>query len=226
MIVVFDICFYNDKFYTVGGVFESWASDSASYYITSKKKFVENSNNTIDCMMRCLSLIELYSIDSIIINDFVWFSKDGKELVKSIGAKLNDCIRNAYGIDIDVVGISENKPNIKIPNCFEVMYGIEKKKALFITCSNVNYTEYYSTLVSRMDDDDAMPTMLKLVHDKATRLKDCDMEEKEEPVSSIGLDMSDLDKWAEEAFSIPNAEDAIDKFVASTKEKGFEYEKR
>ena len=40
-----------------------------------------------------------------------------EELVKSIGAKLNDCIRNAYGIDIDVVGISENKPNIKIPNC-------------------------------------------------------------------------------------------------------------
>jgi hypothetical protein len=73
-----------------------------------------------------------------------------------------------------------------------------------------------------MHGDYRIPTILKLVDTKTREFKS-KIDKEEEADSSIGLDLSDLDKWAEEAFSKENVEKALDAWIADTEKNGFRH---
>lgn len=207
MIIAFDTYYYEGYSYTVGGVFESWTSSDVSYYVTSRRECIDAEYKSgelykreLPCIMECLSLVNLDSIDTIIIDGYVWLSEDGKELTKGLGARLDDAIQRVHCSVKNIVGIAKNPYHVKIPNCFEVKHGLESEKPLYVTCSNTDYAEHYSVLVSRMHGDYRIPTILKLVDTKTRELKSVEIEE-EMDNAPIGLDLSDLDEWAEETFS-------------------------
>lgn len=207
MIIAFDTYYYEGYSYTVGGVFESWTSSDVSYYVTSRRECIDAEYKSgelykreLPCIMECLSLVNLDNIDTIIVDGYVWLSEDGKELTKGLGARLDDAIQRVHCSVKNIVGIAKNPYHVKIPNCFEVKHGLESEKPLYVTCSNTDYAEHYSVLVSRMHGDYRIPTILKLVDTKTRELKNVEIEE-EMDNAPIGLDLSDLDEWAEETFS-------------------------
>lgn len=229
MIIAFDTYYYEGYSYTVGGVFESWSSSEVSYYVTSKRQCIDAEYKSgelykreLPCIMQCLSMVNLDNIDTIIVDGFVWLSEDGKELTKGLGARLNDAIKNLYKVDKNIVGIAKNPYHVEIPICYRVKHGIESDKPLYVTCSDTAYSEYYAILVNKMHGDYRIPTILKLVDTKTREFKSkINKEEEETPQSEapIGLDMSDLDKWAEEAFSTANVEKAIGKWMTESEKK-------
>lgn len=233
MIIAFDTYYYNGYSYTVGGVFESWSSSDVSYYVTSKRECIDAEYKSgelykreLPCIMQCLSMVNLDNIDTIIVDGFVWLSEDGIELSKGLGARLNDAIQRIHGTMKTIVGIAKNPYHVKIPSCIEVKHGLESEKPLYVTCSELGYAEYYATLVSRMHGDYRIPTILKLVDTKTREFKskiekEDDEDEISESSSPIGLDLSDLDKWAEETFSKPNVDKAIESWMAETEKNGF-----
>ena len=232
MIIAFDTYYYNGYSYTVGGVFESWASSDVSYYVTSKRMCIDAEYKSgelykreLPSIMQCLSMVNLDNIDTIIVDGYVWLSEDGKELTKGLGARLDDSLQHLRNATKNIVGIAKNPYHVKIPNCFEIKHGLESDKPLYVTCSNPDYAEHYSVLVSRMHGDYRIPTILKLVDTKTREFKNKSEDEDNELFgynnSPIGLDMSDLDKWAEEAFSKPNLERAMDAWIADTEKNGF-----
>ena len=217
MIIAFDTYYYDGYSYTVGGIFESWASNNASYYVTSKRKCTDAEYDSgelykLSCIMQCISMIKLDNIDAIIINGFAWLSDDGKELVKGLGAKLFNSIKVIYGNEIDVIGISKSKYHVQIPNCLEVTHGIECKVPLYITCSNIENTNHYSVLVSRMHGDFRIPTILRLIDTKARELKG-----EREKTNEIGMDFTDLDEWADRELKLSN----FNEWMKETEKNGF-----
>jgi hypothetical protein len=135
-------------------------------------------------------------------------------------------LQHLHNTKKDIVGIAKNPYHVKIPNCFEVKHGLESEKPLYVTCNNIDYVEHYSILVSRMHGDYRIPTILKLVDTKTREFKNKSEDEDNELYhgdSTIGLDLSDLDKWAEEAFSKPNMDKALDAWIADTEKNGFRY---
>lgn len=229
MIIAFDTYYYNGYSYTVGGVFDSWACNDVSYYVTSKRMCIDAEYKSgelykreLPAIMQCLSMVNLDSIDTIVVDGFVWLSEDGKELTKGLGARLDDEIQRKYCTLKNIVGIAKNPYHTKIPHCIEVKHGLESEKPLYITCNDVENTKYYATLIKRMHGDYRIPTILKLVDTKTREFKS-KIDKEEETDSSIGLDLSDLDKWAEEAFSKENVEKALDAWIADTEKNGFRY---
>lgn len=229
MIIAFDTYYYEGYSYTVGGVFESWSSSDVSYYVTSKRECIDAEYKSgelykreLPCIMQCLSMVNLDNIDTIIVDGFVWLSEDGKELTKGLGARLDDAIQQLYCSIKSIIGIAKNPYHVKIPNCIEVKHGLESEKPLYVTCNNADYVNHYATLVSRMHGDYRIPTILKLVDTKTREFKNkIEKEETKifEPSAPIGLDMSDLDKWAEEAFSMPNVERALEAWTSESEKK-------
>ena len=240
MIIALDTYYYDGYSYTVGGVFDSWTAEKASYYVTSKRDCIDAEYETgelfkreLPCIMQCLSLVNLDNIDTIIVDGFVWLSDDGKALIAGLGQKLHESLLFLRGKDITVVGVAKNPYHVKIPNCFEVKHGLESNKPLYVTCSNPDYAEHYSVLVGRMHGDYRIPTILKAVDTKTRTFKENDSEEDtveaeakilEEQTSPIGLDLSDLDKWAEENLSSNSTNTSnFDSWMKEVEETGFKY---
>ena len=209
MIIAFDTYYYDGYSYTVGGVFESWADNDVCYYVTSKRSCIDAEykpgelyKRELPCIMQCLSMVNIENIDTIVVDGYVWLSEDGKELVKGLGAKLNDAIKMAYSVEKNIVGIAKNPYHVKIPNCFEVKHGLESEKPLYVTCSNPDYSEHYAVLVSRMHGDYRIPTILKNVDTKSRELGHTDevKEETEEFKESkpIEIDFGTFDEWLAE----------------------------
>lgn len=203
MIVAFDTYYYEGYSYTVGGVFESWSSSEVSYYVTSKRDCIDAEYKSrelykreLPCIMQCLSLLNLETIDTIIVDGYAWLSDDGKELVKGLGARLYDNIKMVYGVDKEIVGIAKNPYHVKIPNCFEVRHGVESEKPLFVTCSNADYAEYYSVLVGRMDGEYRIPTILKNVDTKSRELGHTDEVKETKPIE---IDFGSFDELVAES---------------------------
>lgn len=201
MIIAFETYFYNGNSYTVGGVFETWADDTIKYFVTSKQEYKDGEDAfsyDISCIMQCLSLVNIDNIDTIIINGFVWLSQDGKTTTEGLGAKLNDAIIEKYGEPKNIVGISTKKHFVKIPNCYEVFRDEDNEHPLYVTCSNPDYAEHYSVLVTRMWGKYKMPTIFRLIQAKGSKfLKDSNKEDDD----GLKINLNDLDEWAEKTFS-------------------------
>ena len=205
MIIAFDTYYYNGFSYTVGGVFESWADSDVLYYVTSKRNCIDAEYKSgelykreLPCIMQCLSMVNIDDIDTIIVDGYVWLSEDGKELVKGLGARLNDAIKLRYGFEKSIVGIAKNPYHVKIPNCVEIKHGLESEKPLYVTSSDISISDYYSVLVSRMHGDYRIPTILKLVDSKTREMKDKNEEEIAEQTKPIEIDFGTFDEWVKE----------------------------
>ena len=231
MIIALDTYYYDGDSYTVGGIFDSWVADKVSYYVTSKRECIDAEykpgelyKRELPCIMQCLSMVNLDNVDTIIVDGFVWLSDDGKTLKAGLGQKLHETLSFLHGKDITIVGVAKNKYHSEIPHCYEIKHGLESDKPLYVTCSNPNYAEHYSLLVSRMHGDYRIPTILKAVDTKTRSFKKDDVEEivEEEPSSPIGLDLSDLDKWAEENLATKKDEETplYDAWAEYVKENG------
>ena len=129
MIIAFDTYYYEGYSYTVGGVFESWLSSDVSYYVTSKRECIDAEYKSgelykreLPCIMQCLSMVNLDSIDTIIVDGFVWLSEDGKELTKGLGARLDDAIQQLYCSIKSIIGIAKN-PSLDAELAFEDSFG-------------------------------------------------------------------------------------------------------
>jgi len=208
MIIAFDTYYYDGFSYTVGGVFESWTDSEVRYYVTSKRNLIdceyksgELYKRELPCIMQCLSLVNIENIDTIVVDGFVWLSEDGKGTIKGLGARLNDAIKLRYGIEKNIVGIAKNPYHVEIPNCKEVIRGLESKKPLFITCSNQEESEYYSVLISRMHGDYRIPTIIKAVDTKSREyLEEYELDnEEEEETKPIDINFGSFDEFVKEA---------------------------
>lgn len=213
MIIAFKTHYYKGNSYTVGGVFQSWSSEDVYYYAVSKKP-CEGEGHNVSSIMHCLKLVNIDSIDTIIIDGYVWQGDNEKGL----GARIHEAIKRIYGVERTVIGISDTKPNKEIPNCVEVRHGLDSRdRPLYVTCSDVECTNHYSVLVNRMNGNDRVPTVLDNITDKVVNII------LDSPSNEIGLDMSDLDEWAENAFSTSNTQEALDKWIEETEKNGFKY---
>ncbi len=214
MIVAFDTYYYNGYSYTVGGVFESWSDSNAKYYVTSKRNCIDAEYKSgelykreLPCIMQCLSMIDINNIDTIIVDGFVWLSEDGKELVKGLGARLSDAIKEKYNIEITVLGIAKNPYHIEIPTCKELVRGLESKKPLYITCSTPSITDYYAILVKKMHGDYRIPSILKAIDSKTREYADKSTSEEKNNISEpISIDFGSFEEW-----------------LAETEKRGFRY---
>ena len=218
MIIAFDTYYYDGFSYTVGGVFESWSDPNVAYYVTSKRNHIDAEYKSgelykreLPCIMDCLSLVNIDNIDTIVIDGFVWLSEDGKELVKGLGARLNDAIKLKYGFEKNIVGIAKNPYHVEIPNCKEVIRGLESTKPLFVTCSNQDESEYYSVLISRMHGDYRIPTIIKAVDAKSREFVGDEVEE-----GSVTIETS---KPIEIDFG------SFEDFIKEVEDKGFKFNK-
>jgi deoxyinosine 3'endonuclease (endonuclease V) len=208
MIIAFDTYYYEGYSYTVGGVFESWTDSDVCYYVTSKRDCIDSEYKSgelykreLPCIMQCLSMVNIENIDTIVIDGFVWLSNDGNELIKGLGARLNDAIKMRYGVEKNIVGVAKNPYHVKIPNCIEIKHGLESEKPLFVTCNDEEYVEYYAVLVSRMHGDYRIPTILKLVDSKSRELKDGNEEELQNSIEEskpIEIDFGSFEEWLAE----------------------------
>jgi len=68
-----------------------------------------------------------------------------------------------------------------------------------------------------MNGNDRVPTVLDNITDKVVNII------LDSTSNEIGLDMSDLDEWAENAFSTSNTQEALDKWIEETEKNGFKY---
>lgn len=174
MIISFDSYYYDGYSYTVGGVFEKWDDKKPSYYITSKRECIDSEyipgelyKRELPCIMQCLEIVDINTIDTIIVDGFVWLSNNGYEMTKGLGKHLQTEIEKVYNKNIMVVGIAKNKYHTTIPNCIEIKRG-KSKKPLWITCSVVYYTEQYAKLIEGMSGENRIPDIIKMV-DMKTR---------------------------------------------------------
>jgi hypothetical protein len=67
-----------------------------------------------------------------------------------------------------------------------------------VTCSNPDYAEHYSVLVTRMWGKYKMPTIFRLIQAKGSKfLKDSNKKDDD----GLKINLNDLDEWAEKTFS-------------------------
>lgn len=213
MIIAFDTYYYNGFSYTVGGVFESWSDSDVCYYVTSKRDCIDAEYKSgelykreLPCIMQCLSMVNLENIDTIVVDGYVWLSNDGEELAKGLGARLYDYIKMVYGVEKNIVGIAKNPYHVDIPHCIKVKHGVESEKPLFVTCSDIVYTEYYSVLVSKMHGNFRIPTILKAIDTKTRELGHND-EELDEGIVEVNSEPIDIKIGTFDEFLAENKEE-------------------
>lgn len=244
MIVAFDTYYYNGFSYTVGGVFKSWCDKEVSYYATSIRTCIDAEykpgelyKRELPCIMQCLNNLNIDTIETIIIDGYVWLSEDGKTLTKGLGAHLQDAIYNKYNTKKTIVGIAKNRYHVNIPDCVDIERGLHSEKPIFITCSEPCFAEHYSIQVKRMYGDYRLPTIIKAVDTKTREIgkkheKDVEKElEENYNTKSVDIDLSDLDEWAEKNLGPEHKEDKdsvnsiekMEEWIAETEKNGFRY---
>lgn len=241
MIVAFDTYYYNGFSYTVGGVFKSWGDKEVSYYATSIRTCIDAEykpgelyKRELPAIMQCLATLNIDTIDTIIVDGFVWLSEDGKTLIKGLGARLQDAIYNKYNTKKTIVGIAKNRYHVKIPECVDLERGLVTAKPIFITCSESCLTEHYASQVKVMHGDYRIPSIIKAVDSKTRELmskheKSIEDELREKYNNKpIDIDLSDLDEWAEKTFNHKdddsvNSIEKMEEWIAETEKNGFSY---
>ena len=244
MIVAFDTYYYNGFSYTVGGVFKSWGDKDVSFYATSIRTCIDADykpgelyKRELPAIMQCLATLNIDTIDTIIVDGFVWLSEDGKTLTKGLGAHLQDAIFNKYNTKKTIIGIAKNRYHFKIPECVDLERGLISAKPIFITCSETCLTEHYATQVKVMHGDYRIPSIIKAVDTKTRELSTKHDKEIEEELKKkynskpIDIDLSDLDEWAEKNLTTKHEEDKdsvnsiekMEEWIAETEKNGFRY---
>jgi deoxyribonuclease V len=241
MIVAFDTYYYNGFSYTVGGVFRSWGDKEVSYFVTSIRTCIDAEykpgelyKRELPCIMQCLSLLNIDTIETIIVDGFVWLSEDGKTLTKGLGAHLQDAIFAKYNTKKTIVGIAKNRYHVDIPECVDIERGLVSSKPLFITCSETCFTKHYAAHIKIMHGDYRMPSIIKAIDSKTREIgdehekeieKEINESEKEleEEYNSRPLDfnLTDLDNWADENLRFND--EAFENWVAETEKNGFRF---
>ena len=244
MIVAFDTYYYNGFSYTVGGVFKSWGDKDVSYYATSVRTCIDADykpgelyKRELPAIMQCLATLNIDTIDTIIVDGFVWLSEDGKTLTKGLGAHLQDAIFNKYNTKKTIVGIAKNRYHVKIPDCVDLERGLISAKPIFVTCSETCFAEHYATQVKVMHGDYRIPSIIKAVDTKTRELMSKHEKSIEEELREnynnkpIDIDLSDLDEWAEKNLTTKHEEDKdsvnsiekMEEWIAETEKNGFRY---
>ena len=173
MIVAFDTYYYNGFSHTVGGVFENWTDKEVKYFVTSKRECRDAEyipgqlyKRELPCIMQCLNMLDLDEIDTIIVDSFVWLTTNGSDLIPGLGMRLANKLYSEYDRnDITIVGIAKTSYHFTIPTSVEIKRG-ESKSPLYITCSNVDATKKYASLVEKMYGANRLPDIIKAVDSK------------------------------------------------------------
>lgn len=244
MIVAFDTYYYNGFSYTVGGVFKHWVDKEVSYFVTSIRPFIDAEykpgelyKRELPCIMQCLANLNIDTIETIIVDGFVWLSEDGKTLTKGLGARLQDEILKKYNTKKTIVGIAKNRYHVDIPECVVVERGLTSAKPVFVTCSETCFTEHYAAYVKLMHGDYRMPSLIKAVDSKTREIGDEHEKEVEREIAEsekelaheyngkpLDFNLTDLDKWANENLAPMQCDaEALDRWIAETEKNGFRY---
>lgn len=242
MIVAFDTYYYNGFSYTVGGVFKSWGDKEVSYFVTSIRTCIDAEykpgelyKRELPCIMQCLSLLNIDTIETIIVDGFVWLSEDGKTLTKGLGAHLQDAILAKYNTKKTIVGIAKNRYHVNIPECVDIERGLVSAKPLFVTCSETCFTEHYATHIKIMHGDYRMPSLIKAVDSKTREISDEHEKEIEKEIEDdekyntqqFDFNLTDLDEWADKNLNFDNEKvnniEALESWIAETEKNGFRH---
>jgi deoxyinosine 3'endonuclease (endonuclease V) len=208
MIVAFDTYYYEGFSYTVAGVFEDWSSEKVSYFVCSRRKGIDAEytpgelyKRELPCIMQCLEKINVDSISCMIVDGFVWLTNENRERVPGLGKRLQDAVMEKYQHFVTVVGIAKNPYRSTIPECVEVTRGMSSNKPLYVTCTELFFTQSYADDVKKMFGEFRIPNIIKAI-DTKTRNYCNEVNDDETPVDP----------------------EKIDHFMSEVKSKGFEYE--
>ena len=220
MIVAFDTYYYGGFSYTVAGIFESWNSESAKYYVCNRRIGIDSEyvpgelyKRELPCIMQCLEKINVDNITSIIVDGFSWLVDEDGNKKPGLGKRLQDAIIAKYDHHISVIGIAKNQYGLDIPNCKEVFRG-KSTKPLYVTCTEDQFLEHYASQVQSMFGEYRIPDIIKAIDTKTrsyceeiendtstidTIIRKNNESNKQPTLGDIAINMGDFDQFVNEA---------------------------
>lgn len=229
MIAAFDTYYYEGFSYTVAGVFETWTSEKVKYFVCTRRRGIDAEykpgelyKRELPCIMQCLENINVETIDTIIVDGFVWVLNDDNVRIPGLGKRLQDAVFEKYSHHVCVVGIAKNPYNGLIPNCKEVKRG-KSEKPLYLTCTEDFFTEHYADELKMMFGEYRIPDILKSI-DTKTRSYCADVEDEPSTVKQLVQSINEDNNKKMTLGDIVVGMGDFEQFLAETKSKGFEYD--
>jgi hypothetical protein len=171
MKIIFSFYDYKGFYYAVGGVFERWFESKPKYYLTSiidktQHRFESLEDAKVQAILNCLDMVKLECDSTILIDDYVWITEDGKKLKRGLGMALQDALADKLKFRPTIIGISTKQSDKPIPYCQEIYRGVNNNLPIYVTSSEYALIEYDVMMVKRMHGDGRIPTLLECVKKK------------------------------------------------------------